>query len=357
MLDVTATFFITSSLAIYYFAKEFISNTRTRLLYLSLSGVLIGLAIMTKGVVGFLPFVVIGLYEIYLYVFRYQKISMREIFGYLALLVFSALVYLPWHIQMYRAFGDSFINTYIGYHVLERATSSIEDKGRPFFWYLVVLKVSMRLWFVALLAAFPFVLFRSFRKDKKSAFLMIWALAIFLFFSAATSKLVWYIIPIYPVLAIIVGVFISKVVDLVSFKSLLVKFLIIYLVVFAGLVYLMENKRLVYTGDLTGKQVRLIKEKNKLYGDEVRLYADRIELPLLLFYTDGPFTVVDFTPLKEILELAPRNEPVVFITKESRFGAYKEWHPDLRLIDQRDEWVLGELPAFVPVVPQGVVIE
>ncbi len=352
MLDVTTTFFITSSLISYYFAKE---KNRTSLFVLS--GALFGLAVMIKGVVGFLPLPIIGLYEIYLLAILKQKLSRRLFFNLSALFISGAVVFLPWHLAMYKRFGFVFLQKYIGYHVLERAMVAIEDKGRPFWWYFIVMKVSMRIWFVVLIPAFFYAIFKSVRKNKDVAFLTIWFSFILLFFSLARSKLVWYIIPVYPVASIICALFIKDSLYYAfglfpKYNTSLVRFLAVFGLSSGILFYFFLNKELVYTSDLTRAQAELLLLKDDKFGESTKVYADRIELPLILFYSEGPFEVVDFGPLREVLVLGTiNNSEVVFITKESRFWTYKEKYPSLKLEQQINEWVLGSLPKKEEIVP------
>lgn len=355
MLDVSLTFFVTLSLYYYWIAERDLKK-----LYWVLSGLAAGFAVMTKGVVGFLPFFVILSHQLVLLLTNKEKVTKEKIVGFALAVGSSALVFMPWHIYMYLLYGKSFISTYIGYHVLERASHGIEDKGRPWYWYFTVLRVSMRIWFVALLAAFPvtfLTVFTRIRKFviaktnfrlysyKKDLFLVVYALCIFVFFAVAKSKLVWYIMPIYPVLSMVVGLFIERVLRTFIPKKFVIKAFVIYLIFMGSLFYLFLEKRLVYTGDLTYKQAELIELKDELYGIDSKLYADRIELPLLLFYSDGPFEVVDFGPLKDILGNTIYDQSIIFITKESRFRAFKEEHPELDMEDRRDEWVLGYKPS------------
>jgi 4-amino-4-deoxy-L-arabinose transferase-like glycosyltransferase len=323
MLDVSATFFITASLYYYYNSRLVQSNKQ-----LFISGLLAGFSVMIKGVVGLLPMVIIGLFEIYLLISAPK--GQREKFGSLVrrgltFLIGLLLISLPWHIEMYRRFGQGFLDNYIGYHVLDRATTAIEDKGRPFLWYITVMRVSMRIWFVALIPSFLYLLFKMFKREKALVFLGIWLSIIFLIFSSAASKLVWYIIPIYPVVSILTALFIKKAFDFVyNFLKLknyiLLKFYFTSGLLVFGLVYLFFVRNLVYTSDLTGSEARLIKEKDAKFEKTDILYADRIELPLLLYYSDGPFKIIDFHPdKKDRVPESVYNKPLVLLTKKGRF--------------------------------------
>jgi len=215
----------------------------------------------------------------------------------------------------------------------------------------------MRLWFVVLIPAFFYAIFKSVRKNKDVAFLTIWFSFIVMFFSVAKSKLVWYIIPVYPVASIICALFIKDSLHYVfglfpKYNTSLVRFLAVFGLSFGILFYFFLNKELVYTSDLTRAQAELLLLKDDRFGENTKVYADRIELPLVLFYSEGPFEVVDFVPLREVLVLGTiNNSQIVFITKESRFWTYKEKYPSLDLEQQINEWVLGSLPKKEEIVP------
>jgi len=267
------------------------------------------------------------------------------------------LIFVPWHVSMYQLHGQNFITSYLGYHVLERATLDVENKVAPLYWYIVVLKVSMRLWFLALVPALVFALYRLVRRrgDRTAlAFVLVWALIVMLVFSLAKAKLVWYIMPLYAALVSIIGYFYSAVLSYLDVRLAKVRYIssfgfksvAIYLTVCCALVYLLLNKGLVYTSDLTGSQATLLRLKDTIYGRSVKVYADRIDLPLLLFYTAGPFELTDFTPLREAVKDAAAGEHrLVFITKESRFKKLQAEFPVIKLVSSDREWYLGEVTA------------
>jgi 4-amino-4-deoxy-L-arabinose transferase-like glycosyltransferase len=342
MLDVTATFFISSSLFVFFMAKEKSSYYKW-----IISGIFMGLAVMTKGFIGLLPLPIMFLYEIYLLALKEKKFEIRVIKEYLLFLVTFVLTAVPWHYEMYRRFGDQFLLEYFGYHVWDRATMAIEDKGQPFLWYLTVLRVSMRLWFVSLLGAFPFVLYvwiksikDKFRSEKIRVlvFLLIWSLFVFFFFSSAKSKLIWYIMPVYPALAIIVGYSMERFLNcfMKRFKLLntvLFKMLILYAMVFTVLTYLVTERHFVYNSDEVGPIARLMELKDAKFGTENTLYLDRIDLPIAFFYLDSPFSVIDFRHDREDrIPLVDYHQPMFLLTKTGRYSdtiVGKDYPPEI----------------------------
>ncbi len=342
MMDVTTAFFITLSLFLYYLTKE-----KPKTIYWVLSGISLGLGVMVKGVVGFLPLPIIFFYEIYLYLSKQQKPSWKLILNYVLMFLSSVVIFLPWHLEMYKIYGQAFINNYLIYHVWDRATTDIEDKGRSFWWYVVVLKVSMRLWFIALLGALPLGLVKAIKRDNRFIFAFIWALIIFLFFSISKSKLIWYVVPLYPILSVFVGYFIYRVFWLITGRvskswRQSVRIAALFLLVVVSLSYLFLNRKLAYPSDLTGPQADLLQMKDTYFGKDKMVYVDRMELPLMLFYTDGPFTGIDFSPLKK--DRVPKvkyNEQLILLTKTGRYSqivAGYSYPP--QVVSQEGDWVL-----------------
>lgn len=373
MLDVTTTFFIATSLYFYFKAQT------GKAYHWIVAGVFCGLAVMTKGIVGFLPLPVMGLYELYKLLVKGKKLSTAEFKNYFLVLGPCVLIFAPWHLEMYRRFGMTFIDNYLGYHVITRATVEIEDKGRhDFWWYLEVLKVSMRIWFIALLAAFPFSIlvvvkpvrefiekrfkflgksvqnFRISHAETDSlVFLLIWIVFVFFFFTVAKSKLVWYIIPLYPVLAVLVGFFVAKVINvslevLPGFKSISTKAvlrgLLVFILVTFGLLYFFKIRHLVYTHDFTEDEATLLQLKDEEFGTEAHFYIDKVELPLILFYSDSPFTQVQYRDLIFIFSnksFVGELTNICFLTKESRFKTIKALFPEADDLAGTKDWTLG----------------
>lgn len=347
MTDITNIFFMTYALYLYYLAKE-----TEKLKYWIFSGLFIGLAVMTKGVIGFIPYVIIGLYELYLLISKQQKIDLWLIKKYLSLFMVSVVVFLPWHLEMYKIFGMTFINQYLGYHVIARATEAIEDKGQPWWWYFVVMKVSMRIWFVALLASLPWFILNLVNNSQKIieknkyVLLTIWSVFIIFFFSIAKSKLVWYILPVYPVLAIIVGRFLERCLNFLMQKyavldNYVFKFSAIFLLVVFSLMYILFNKELVYPTDLTGPQARLMILKDQLMGTERKLFVDRIELPLVMFYSNSPFEIIDYQPEKGRTPTVFYQDDMIVLAKRGRYNIpIPGMKSSLQIVGEEKDWVL-----------------
>lgn len=375
MLDVSLTFFITASLYFYYFYVEQPANKKALLI----SGAFAGFAVMTKGVVGLLVFPMIALAEIYLYFANSKtfKITVLAKVKDAALFIVTfLLVALPWHMYMYSLYGKNFINNYFGYHVLKRATESVEGKGEPFFWYITVLRTSMRIWFVALIGSlFTYIVtFLSKKlasyetllisvKNKNTTILVLWSVVIFVFFSSSVSKLIWYIIPIYPLLSLIIAAFFMSIFEFFTTVILnnkfsknmsFLRFLHVFIIAITGLMYLFSVGGLVYREDTTGSESRLIEAKDRLAGTEVPLYYDRIEKPLPMFYSDGKVVAVDYKPLIKYINGASFSETIVYITNQDRYQKINSLYSNNLLLEGDGDFVLGRVRSDREVLEEKI---
>jgi hypothetical protein len=227
----------------------------------------------------------------------------------------------------------------------------------------VVMRVSMRIWFVALIPAFFYGLFRVLKKDDRYVFLLIWSLFIFTFFSASSSKLIWYIIPLYPAVSIIIGSFIKDSVDF-AFEKLKIssctfgQYFVFFSIGIFGLMYFYFNRDMVYTSDLTGSKARMLQLKDETFGTESEVYVhDLIEKPLVLFYTDSPYESVAYSDLKRVIASAGPKDEVLFVTKSGRFQSLAEEFAGVSLVGQDNEWVLGRREPEPPPEPLLPLIE
>ena len=120
------------------------------------------------------------------------------------------LIILPWHLLMVARYGREFINEYIGYHVIARTTSALEGHPSNYLYYVGRLIDGF----------FPFVIvapsavvsaIRHYNKDRttRSWILLLLPGFVFVVYSAIPTRRPWYIVPLYPALAILIAGFIT----------------------------------------------------------------------------------------------------------------------------------------------------
>lgn len=179
-----------------------------------------GLAVMAKGLPGFIvPF---GVMFFCLLVSDKLKSAFKPQYMVVGLIMFL-LVVLPWHIAMLHIHNPMFYEEYIVKHHLARFLSSNDiNRAEPFWFYFVNLFWGMIPWtfsaialIIAKVKGFDKKLldyknikfdFNSLSNDRK--FLLLnWIAAVFImvFFTASSTKLITYILPIYIHIAFILG--------------------------------------------------------------------------------------------------------------------------------------------------------
>jgi 4-amino-4-deoxy-L-arabinose transferase-like glycosyltransferase len=193
--DMALSFFVTVALVAFKFAEE---GSRGLLLIFYAA---MALATLTKGLIGIvLPGTVLFWYIV---LTRRWRLIGRAL--YLpGLVLFFALV-LPWFIAVCRVNPDFFHFFFIQEHFL-RYTTQMHERYEPFWFFFPILLVGLFPW-----AGFlPRALGRLLPGRKKQAgadelYLLLWASLILLFFSFSSSKLVPYIVPVLPPLAIAIA--------------------------------------------------------------------------------------------------------------------------------------------------------
>ncbi len=159
-----------------------------------------GLAVLTKGLIGIvLPG---GIIFWYLLLSRRWQL-LREIPWFSGLLLF-ALVTVPWFVLVSQA-NPEFPHFFFIREHFQRFTSTIHKRSQPFWFFLPILMLTMLPWSFFL----PRSLVKAWQQrhsDKGSTlFLLLWPLIIILFFSLSSSKLIPYILPTFPALALLIA--------------------------------------------------------------------------------------------------------------------------------------------------------
>ena len=125
-------------------------------------------------------------------------------------LLLYMIIALPWYVMMYSMHGSAFIDTFLGFHNLTRFTSPEHPEAVLWYYYIPVLMLGFFPWTAIMLQSMWHSLTKSRQDWNGLVFLNIWAVVIFVFFTISQTKLVSYILPMYPPLAMIVGWYIDR---------------------------------------------------------------------------------------------------------------------------------------------------
>ncbi len=168
-----------------------------------------GFAVMAKGIPGFIvPFG--AMFFIALVSKNFKEIFKPQYF--LVGMGLFLLITLPWHLVMLKLHDPLFFNEYIIKHHIERFFGE-DTLGRkqPFYFYFVTILWGFFPWILSTLAVFGRKIYKKdYNLDLTDTrkFLLyngIIAVFILLFFSISDTKLITYILPIYPALACLGG--------------------------------------------------------------------------------------------------------------------------------------------------------
>ncbi len=170
--------------------------------------VLIALAILAKGPVGIvIPALIVGCFALYLGNFWQLWREMRPVSGIVIILAIA----LPWFILVTLANGQTYIDSFFGYHNFQRFTEVVNKHSAPWYFYFLVVLVGFAPWSIYLPVAIARTRFwqRSYwRRQPRSAqlslFALFWFGCIFSFFTIAVTKLPSYVLPLMPAAAILV---------------------------------------------------------------------------------------------------------------------------------------------------------
>jgi len=206
IIDMTLTFFLSATLTCFWLAQEKErGDPGERALWYGVFACA-ALATLTKGLIGFvIPGAVIFFYL--LFARRWRLLLRVPWIGGTALFLAVAV---PWHVLAARRNPD-FLQFYFIHEHFQRYATPEADRQQPFWFFAAILALGLLPWSGVLPATAR--LFGKGREQLKERlrdrhgliFLACWAGFVFLFFSASQSKLVPYILPAFPPLAVLIA--------------------------------------------------------------------------------------------------------------------------------------------------------
>lgn len=188
ILDMPFTTFVTAAFVCFYMAFHHPSR---RLWFYGFAAAC-GLGVLTKGIV---ILVLVG--PAVLFWLLLQRENLRPFYPITATLIFLTLVF-PWHYFVGKANPDFFHKYFYVEHFL-RYTTAIHDRYKPAWFFIPIIIAAVLPWgFIMTNGALA--LWKENR--RLFSFLACWSGWIFFFFSFSNSKLVPYILPVLPPLAV-----------------------------------------------------------------------------------------------------------------------------------------------------------
>jgi len=201
-LDTLHGFFVV--LGFYFCLKAFL-NRGARSNYL-FGYLCFGFAVLTKGLIGI---VLPGLTFLLMIALmrRWREIKEMRIFSGAAVV---ALAVFPWLWLLHLRGADRWLREFILVHHVQNYALRPLGHVRPFYFYFLTLPIDFLPWTIfvpgALLYYYPW---RPRLRDPAVLALLCWFGVVLTFFTLSQSKIAYYLIPLLPALALLIGNYVS----------------------------------------------------------------------------------------------------------------------------------------------------
>lgn len=204
-LDLPVTVFFSASLYAFLLSNQ-TPLPKHRRFYMWLAASFAALAVLTKGLIGIVfPCMIIASW---IAIMGNWSI-LKRLYLPSSVIIFLLIV-APWHILVGMHNPEFFYFYFIEQHFLRYATVDI-GHYQPVWFFIPNLLIGFFPWIVflpqALVSAFPS--WKQRRHYQNEIFFLLWIILVFVFFSFSKSKLIPYILPIFPPLAILVARYLS----------------------------------------------------------------------------------------------------------------------------------------------------
>lgn len=228
-LDLTFTTFLTGALFCFLLGTRSPPATWSRNCYFWGMYSSIALATLTKGLIGLVfPALIIGCYII---IFNDWKNLLWHYCLPTGILLFLAIA-MPWHIFV-QVKNPEFLHFYfIEQHFL-RYLTSYALREQPWWFFSAVLLSGLYPWIAFLPQAIIFHLPANLKQlpaFRAPLFLLLWPALIFVFYNFSHSKLIPYLLPMFPPLAVLVGNFIATHWEQNQSRPLAIGFTVIFII-------------------------------------------------------------------------------------------------------------------------------
>jgi 4-amino-4-deoxy-L-arabinose transferase-like glycosyltransferase len=230
ILDLPVSIMLTAALLSFLVGTHETPGTKRRLYFWGFYA-FSALAVLTKGLIGILiPGMVIGAWIVLLGEWRLLK-TIYLPSGLAVFLIIAA----PWHI-MVGTVNPEFFNFYFIHEHFIRYLTKVHGRYQPLWFFVPILLLGLFPWSAFLVQAISHNLPSSWRErheHRDALFLLLWAGLVFAFFSVSDSKLIPYILPVFPPLALLIGRYYASTWDRSDFPGARAGYLI--LLIFAVL--------------------------------------------------------------------------------------------------------------------------
>ncbi|MBI3314224.1 MAG: glycosyltransferase family 39 protein [Candidatus Omnitrophica bacterium] len=203
VIDMLMTFLLSASLF-----SLFTANIQRQARYYLAAYVFMGLAFLTKGLIGIiLPGMIYFAFLVWTKNLKEIK-NMKWLWGILIL----AVIILPWWFQVTARKPEFFKEFILEQHFTRFSTGHFGRK-KPFWFFVPILFVTSFPWSLFLPAAVISGLRKEGALRRKIQFLICWTAVILIFFSIPKSKLPYYLLPVSMAVSILIANFLQEWID------------------------------------------------------------------------------------------------------------------------------------------------
>jgi 4-amino-4-deoxy-L-arabinose transferase-like glycosyltransferase len=166
------------------------------------------LATLTKGLIGFM--VTGAVMFLWLLDFNQWK-RLRPLHLPTGIALFLAIA-LPWHLLAAQR-NPTWAEFYLIHEHFTRFTTTVHGRYEPWWYFIPIILLGIFPWTGFFWSATREALAGGWARRKENAdawFLVTWIVFIFLFFSKSQSKLIPYILPVFPPIAVLIGPWLAR---------------------------------------------------------------------------------------------------------------------------------------------------
>ncbi|MDD2337629.1 MAG: glycosyltransferase family 39 protein [Geobacteraceae bacterium] len=202
-IDMTLTFCMTACLGFFLLASR--DDEQRKGLFYHLFYLFAALTVLAKGLIGIvLPGGIVFMYLLFTKRWRLLR-EMRLVTGSFLFFVVCA----PWFVLVSLK-NPEFPRFFFIHEHFERFLTKVHHRYEPPWFFIPVILLGLIPWTFFL----PEALKNTWKtRDHRKLYLALWVGVIFVFFSASSSKLIPYLLPVFPALALLLGAAISEAFD------------------------------------------------------------------------------------------------------------------------------------------------
>jgi 4-amino-4-deoxy-L-arabinose transferase-like glycosyltransferase len=204
-LDMGVSFFLASAVFAFVLAQRDEARPIETRNWMWAAYALLGGAILSKGLIGLvLPGATVVGYTLWQRDWRLWK-KLHLVSGLIILLAVTA----PWFVAVSLA-NPEFARFFFIHEHFERFLTKVHGRYQPMWYFIPVLLGGVMPWLVAFFAMLGRAPAQDAMRFQPRRFLLVWIAVVFAFFSKSDSKLVSYILPLFPALAALIGWHLSR---------------------------------------------------------------------------------------------------------------------------------------------------